>query len=43
MADFTMTLPGAVLRAEAVEEDLYAAIDGAAENLKRQVKKYKEK
>ena len=43
MADFTMTIPGAVLRAEAVEEDLYDAIDSAIENLKRQITKHKEK
>lgn len=43
MAEFTMTLPGTTLRAEATEEDLYAAIDTATDNLKRQVKKYKEK
>lgn len=43
MAEYTAVVPGTTLRAEAVEEDLYAAIDGAADSLKRQIKKYKEK
>ncbi|MFA6131089.1 MAG: ribosome-associated translation inhibitor RaiA [Patescibacteria group bacterium] len=42
-AEYNLTIPGAVLRAEAVEEDLYAAIDTATDDLKRQVIKYKEK
>lgn len=42
-AEFNLTIPGTMLRAEAVMDDLYAAIDRATEDLKRQVKKYKEK
>ncbi|MFA6522246.1 MAG: ribosome-associated translation inhibitor RaiA [Patescibacteria group bacterium] len=42
-AEYNLTIPGIVLRAEAVEEDLYAAIDTATDDLKRQVIKYKEK
>ncbi len=43
VAEFMLTVPGTVLRAEAIEEDLYVAIDVASESLKRQVKKYKDK
>lgn len=42
-AEFNLTIPGVVLRAEAIRDDLYAAIDEASDDLKRQVKKYKEK
>lgn len=42
-AEFTMTIPGASLRAEATEEDLYAAIDEAKDDLKRQLVAHKEK
>lgn len=42
-AEFTMTIPGATLRAEATEEDLYAAIDAAKDQLKRQIVDHKEK
>lgn len=42
-AEYTMTIPGASLRAEAIEEDLYAAIDAAKDDLKRQVIEHKEK
>lgn len=42
-AEFNLTIPGAVLRAEAIRDDLYAAIDEASDDLKRQVKRYKEK
>lgn len=42
-AEYTMTIPGASLRAEAVEEDLYAAIDVAKDELKRQIIAHKEK
>jgi len=42
-AEFNMTVPGKLLRAETVEEDLYAAIDVAAKDLKRQLVEYKDK
>lgn len=42
-AEYTMTIPGASLRAESLEEDLYAAIDAAKDDLKRQLVEYKEK
>ncbi|MBI2551575.1 ribosome-associated translation inhibitor RaiA [Candidatus Uhrbacteria bacterium] len=42
-AEFTMDIPGAVLRVEREHEDLYAAIDEAAEELKRQLVDQKEK
>lgn len=42
-AEFTMIIPGTSLRAESVEEDLYAAIDAAKDDLKRQLVEYKEK
>ncbi len=42
-AEFNLTIPGVVLRSEAVKDDLYAAIDEASDELKRQVKRYKEK
>ncbi|HCC83256.1 TPA: ribosome-associated translation inhibitor RaiA [Candidatus Uhrbacteria bacterium] len=42
-AEFMMTIPGVTLRAEAVEEDLYAAIDAAKDDLKRQLIEHKER
>jgi putative sigma-54 modulation protein len=42
-AEFNLTIPGTMIRAEAIMDDLYAAIDKASDDLKRQVKKYKEK
>lgn len=42
-AEYTMTIPGTSLRAEAVEEDLYAAIDIAKDDLKRQLVEHKER
>lgn len=42
-ANFTLSVPGTVLRAEEKLEDLYAAIDKATDDIKRQVKEYKEK
>ncbi|MBU0614249.1 ribosome-associated translation inhibitor RaiA [Patescibacteria group bacterium] len=41
-AEYNLTVPGKMLRAESIEEDLYAAIDVAAKDLRRQMKKYKE-
>ncbi len=42
-AEFNLTIPGRMIRAESIEEDLYVAIDTAVKDLRRQVKKYKEK
>ncbi|MBI1907939.1 ribosome-associated translation inhibitor RaiA [Candidatus Uhrbacteria bacterium] len=42
-AEFTMSIPGTTLRAESVEEDLYAAIDVAKDDLKRQLIERKER
>ena len=42
-AEFNLSVPGTLLRAEEVEEDLYAAIDKATDALARQIKSYKEK
>lgn len=42
-AEFTMTIPGASLRAESIEEDLYAAVDAAKDDLKRQLIAHKER
>lgn len=42
-AEFNMTIPGKLLRAESTQEDLYAAIDVAAKELKRQLVEYKKK
>lgn len=42
-AEFTVTIPGTTLRVECVEEDLYAAIDIAKDDLKRQLIAHKEK
>lgn len=41
--EFNLTIPGVVLRSEARKDDLYASIDTAVDELKRQVKRYKEK
>lgn len=42
-AEFNLTIPGTLLRAEAEKDDLYAAIDEASSDLSRQIKKFKEK
>ncbi len=42
-AEFNMTIPGAVLRAESTKDDLYAAIDDAKDQLKRQLVDRKER
>lgn len=42
-AEATLHVNGADLHAQAVEEDMYAAIDGLVDKLDRQVKKQKEK
>ncbi|MCR4312615.1 MAG: ribosome-associated translation inhibitor RaiA [Candidatus Uhrbacteria bacterium] len=42
-AEFTLTIPGARLRAESTQEDLYAAIDEAKDDLKRQLVSHKER
>jgi putative sigma-54 modulation protein len=42
-AELNLSIPGTLLRAEDVEEDLYAAIDESVEILSRQVKEYKDK
>jgi len=42
-AELNMTLPGGVLRAESTKEDLYAAIDEAKDDLKRQLVDRKER
>jgi putative sigma-54 modulation protein len=42
-AEATVSVSGAQLHADAVEEDMYAAIDALADKLDRQVKKHKEK
>lgn len=42
-AEATVQVSGGKLYADAVEEDMYAAIDALADKLDRQVKKYKEK
>ncbi len=42
-AEFNLTVPGALLRAEDIEEDLYSAIDEGVEILSRQVKEYKDR
>ena len=43
VAEFNLTIPGVMLRAESKADDLYKAIDQGTEELKRQVKRYKEK
>lgn len=42
-AEATVSVSGGKIHAENVEEDMYAAIDGLADKLERQVRKYKEK
>ena len=42
-AEATIHVNGASLFADAVDEDLYAAIDGLIDKLDRQVKKHKER
>ena len=42
-AEATVHVSGGVLHADAIEEDMYAAIDGLADKLDRQVIKHKEK
>lgn len=42
-AEATINLNGGQVYADAVEDDMYAAIDGLVDKLDRQVKKYKEK
>ena len=42
-AEATMHIAGGNLFADAVEEDMYAAIDALTDKLDRQVKKHKEK
>ena len=42
-AEATILVSGAQLHADAVEEDMYAAIDALVDKLDRQIKKYKEK
>ena len=41
--EMNMTIPGRSFRAEAKRDDLYAAVDEATDDLKRQVRKHKEK
>lgn len=42
-AEATMRVAGGTLHAEAVEEDMYAAIDGLVDRLDRQVRRHKDK
>lgn len=42
-AEATINATGNQLHADAVEEDMYAAIDALADKLDRQIKKHKEK
>ena len=42
-AEATVNVSGGKLYADAIEENMYAAIDGLIDKLDRQVKKYKEK
>lgn len=42
-AEVTIVLPYVVLRAEATDPDMYAAIDAVSDKLERQVRKYKTK
>jgi putative sigma-54 modulation protein len=42
-AEINMTIPGEVLRAESTKDDLYAAIDDAKDELKRQLIDRKER
>jgi ribosomal subunit interface protein len=43
LAEFNLKIPGKLLRAEVVEEDLYAAIHAAGNDLHRQLKDDKER
>ena len=42
-AEATVNLSGGIVYADAIEQDMYAAIDGLIDKLDRQVKKHKEK
>jgi putative sigma-54 modulation protein len=42
-AEATLNTSGASLHADAVEEDMYAAIDALADKLHRQIKRHKER
>ncbi len=42
-AEATVNVNGGTIYADAIEEDMYAAIDGLADKLDRRVKKHKEK
>jgi putative sigma-54 modulation protein len=42
-AEATVHLSGGTLHADAIEEDMYAAVDALVDKLSRQVKKHKEK
>lgn len=42
-AEINLDVPRQLLRAEAVRDDLYTAINAAKEDLERQIKKYKDK
>ncbi|MDH3509448.1 MAG: ribosome-associated translation inhibitor RaiA [Gammaproteobacteria bacterium] len=42
-AEAKINVSGNTLYADAIEEDMYAAIDGLVDKLDRQLKKYKEK
>ncbi len=42
-AEFNLTIPGTVLRATSTKDDLYAAIDDAKDELKRQLVDRKER
>jgi ribosomal subunit interface protein len=43
VAEFNLTIPGTMLRSVSKSDDLYRAIDQVTEELKRQVKRYKQK
>ena len=42
-AEATVHLSGGIIHADAVAQDMYAAVDGLIDKLDRQVKKHKEK
>jgi putative sigma-54 modulation protein len=42
-AEATVHLSGGAIHADAIEEDMYAAVDSLVDKLSRQVKKHKEK
>ena len=42
-AEATIHMSGGTIHADAVEQDMYAAIDGLVDKLDRQIKKHKEK